>query len=205
MTAEYKVPKTCDLAHNISSSLSSSSSLHPDLHQSSDHHTTARHQRQRKIAFERAKKVYKIKIINKLRESQEGRQLLLGRTLFKQQRKQRRRQAQGNKKSDSPLLPSTSSSDDRNHQNTNNNFVLKYLEHRAIRQLATMKERQRNINNLALHIDNDCCSVSMMTTTLFKNLLIQQHLRQKLSSSETRPDENISSSIVILQPKVVTE
>mmetsp|Transcript_35454 Transcript_35454/g.39219 ORF Transcript_35454/g.39219 Transcript_35454/m.39219 type:complete len:192 (-) Transcript_35454:176-751(-) len=92
---------------------------------------TSKKQRQT-IAFERRKQLYKARIRNKLKETRIGRELLLGRSIFKQQQNNdKKRHYFGN----------LEGSNHNMQQDDSNYYVQKYLENRAVRRLVRMRKQ----------------------------------------------------------------
>jgi len=148
---------------------------------------SSRKQQQLKKSLIRSKKLFQAKVLNKLIESQSGRNLLLGRALFKE--RQKRLQQQQEKKSiirnDNNSLSSSSSFDDDDVETNDqyaNSLIQKYLENRAIRRSVAMKKRKEDIEKLAFTLNNDSSLSSMMRTNIVKNLFTEEKPKKSLSS-----------------------
>eukprot|EP00548_Thalassiothrix_antarctica_P010051 CAMPEP_0194160062 /NCGR_PEP_ID=MMETSP0152-20130528/78183_1 /TAXON_ID=1049557 /ORGANISM="Thalassiothrix antarctica, Strain L6-D1" /LENGTH=192 /DNA_ID=CAMNT_0038869709 /DNA_START=114 /DNA_END=692 /DNA_ORIENTATION=+ len=108
----------------------------------------------KKVAHERSKKLCKARIIDKLNRSSHGRELLLGRSIFKQLIL---KQKQGVKDSSSSFITSNNKikqdevngNDKRSSQaiikrsSSEHEALQKYLEHRALRHLCRKKLKER--------------------------------------------------------------
>jgi len=139
-----------------------------------------------KIAFERAKQLYKARIRNKLKETHNGRELLLGRSIFKQQ--------QQNDKKRNYFANLEDSNNSKQHDGSNY-YVRKYLEHRAIRCLGRMKKQ----TNFALQVKyNTTISGPVVLPTLVRrrSVLVKSEydVAQNTKHSQS-PDETLTDPI----------
>jgi len=185
--------------------VSSSFYLHSDLHDVNNLKATM---------SKRTRKMLQSKVMEKLIETKEGRQLLLGRALFKRLKKQQKRHQ--SKKSDiSNVSSPLSSNDEKNIHLLKDHLVLQYLEHRSLRRLTNLKERQEDMKKLILQLSDDFplsdeinningdTSATKCMLTKFQDLKVKDQLPHKKLSLPPffiRPtNKNITSEI--LMPK----
>jgi len=146
-----------------------------------------------KIALERAKKLNKARIIDRLSQSNYGQELLLGRSIFKQLIQEKKRIAKNNGnilRIRHPILMK---------KLLEHESLQKYLEHRAIRNL--WKLNRQGANFVPLTTDTTKVADSIVS----QNLILQQPISDEIVSSACSshpilsknhpvPDENISSN-----------
>mmetsp|Transcript_134 Transcript_134/g.161 ORF Transcript_134/g.161 Transcript_134/m.161 type:complete len:191 (-) Transcript_134:135-707(-) len=145
---------------------------------------TSKKQRQT-IAFERRKQLYKARIRNKLKETRIGRELLLGRSIFKQQQNNDKKRH---------YFENLKGSNHHIQQDDSNYFVQKYLENRAMRRLARMRKQIK----LTLMLNNNTTTDPVVFPILVQQppaLVKSEYDVVQNTQHLPSPDETLSNPI----------